>query len=431
MSLSRRFLLSLAASSALSLLPHSLAAAAEKLGDLRKIVDARFNHDSSRVVARPDDGEIGIWEVSTGNPVSGEIGTGSHGYLMSGDAKMVLIGYEDGHCRVFDATTAKAISPVLDFQLMTDYSMPGVFSPAGDVLLLFDDKEAVVFDIRAGKRVATVPLDPGPNELTPGSAAFAANDAQCFIMDGGGKVTLYDTKDWKPMSKPMKHPAAEMAYDFEFKISEDGKWLVTFDGPGENGPKGQLQVWDAIARKPLGKLLSAMNGLVPHFVGATRIAIIPARDGEAHVRELPSMKVAYSFRSHDDLDGLSLDVSPDRKWILTWGADKRLDLFDAVTGKLVSNHNGSATISKVMMEPDSSGCFVLFSNLAFPDQNHYDNYVIKLSFPELKVTESLRILEGVTNAWLSPDGKRIMVLQGISDQERLLFFDAANLKPLK
>jgi WD40 repeat protein len=430
MSLSPRFLLSLAAFGALCLSPHSLAAGAEKLGDLREIVDARFNHDASRVVVRPNDGDVGIWEVSTGNPVSGEIGAGSHRYLMSGDAKMVLIGYEEGHCRVFDAITAKAISPVFDFQL-TDYSMPGVFSPAGDALLLFGDKEAVVFDLPAGKRVASIPLDAGPNELTPGSAAFPANGAQCFIMDGGGRVTLYDTKHWKPMSKPMTHPAAEMAYDFEFKISEDGKWLVTFDGPGENGPKGQLQLWDAVARKPLGKPLSAMNGLVPHFVGANRIAIIPCRGADAHLRELPSMKVAYSFRSHDDLDGLSLDVSPDGKWILTWGEDKRLDLFDAATGKLASNHNGSATISKVMMAPDSSSCFVLFSNSAFSDQNHFDEYVIKLSFPELRVTESLRILDGVTNAWLSPDGKRIMVLQGVSEQERLLFFDAATLKPLQ
>jgi hypothetical protein len=102
-----------------------------------------------------------------------------------------------------------------------------------------------------------------------------------------------------------------------------------------------------------------------------------------------------------------------------------------VTGKLASNHNGSATISKVMMAPDSSGCFVLFSNSAFPDQSHYDDYVVKLSFPELKVTQSLRILEGVTNTWLSPDGKRIMVLQGISNREGLLFFDTTNLKPLQ
>ena len=429
MSLCRRFLASLAVSSVVCL-PHSPVVAAEKLGDLRGIADAHFNHDGSRVVVIPNEGDIGIWEVSTGNPVPGEIGPGAGGYLMSRDAKMVLIGYKEGHCRVFDATTAKAISPALDLPLKLDYLTPAVFSPAGDVLLMFKDKEAVVFDLRSGKRLTTVSLESGTDDR-PGYAAFAANGAQCFIMEGEGKVTLYDTKNWKPIGKPMMHPAAEAAYDFEFKVSEDGKWLATIDGPGENGPKGNLQVWDVAARKPLGKPLSAVNGLVPHFVGANRIAIIPARGGEAHVRELPSMKIAYTFRSHDDLDGLSLDVSPDRKWILTWGADNRFNLFDAATGKLDSNHIGSATISKVVMAPDSSGCFGVFENSAFRSQDHYDHYIARLSFPELKVTESLRILEPVASASFSPDGKRVMVHQGPSGQDRLLFFDAASLKPLK
>ena len=84
-----------------------------------------------------------------------------------------------------------------------------------------------------------------------------------------------------------------------------------------------------------------------------------------------------------------------------------------------------------MMAPDSSGCFALVDNSAFPDEKHHDFYIIKVSVPEFKVTESLRILENVSSASLSPDGKRIMVQQGEADQDRLLFFDAATLKPLK
>jgi hypothetical protein len=137
----------------------------------------------------------------------------------------------------------------------------------------------------------------------------------------------------------MLHPAADSAYDFDFKVSEDGKWLATFDTPGENGPKAQLQVWDAVARKPLGKPLIAINGHAAHFVSANRIAIIPCRGADAHLRELPSMKVVSSFDSHEDLDGMSLDISPDRKWILTWGEDGRLDLWDAATGKIKSRCN--------------------------------------------------------------------------------------------
>jgi hypothetical protein len=51
--------------------------------------------------------------------------------------------------------------------------------------------------------------------------------------------------------------------------------------------------------------------------------------------------------------------------------------------------------------------------------------------PELAITDSLRLLDSVLNASLSPDGKRLLVLQGMDNQEQVLFFDAASLKPLQ
>lgn len=405
---------------------------AEKVGDLRGVEQASFNHDGSRVIVRQRKGEVGIWEVPGGALVAGDLGpnAAADGYVLSADGKLVVVGFKDGHTRAFNAATAKAISPMLDIPLKGQLQPAAVFSPDGAALLVFAEKEAAVFNLPSGKRIATLPLEAGPNEDASGSGTFAAGGDQCFVMDGAGSVTRYDTKDWKAMGKPMHHPAAESAYDFFFSVSDDGKYLATFDGAGENGPKGQLQVWDAPASKPLGKPLIAVNGLSGRFIGPNRILATPGR-GDATVRDLPSMKVAYSLRPHDDVDGPSAETSQDGKWILAWGRDKRFDLFDAATGKLASNHGGSATISKVMMTPDSSGCYVLFDNSAFLLQNHYDNYVIKLTFPELKITESLRILDFVLGSSLSPDGKRLLVQQGLTDQERLLFFDAATLKPLE
>ena len=410
----------------------TLAAESEKLSDLRGVFRANFNHDGSCVVVRHRDGDVGIWEVSSGTRIAGDLepSTGSNAYVMSPDAKMVLVGLQEGGSRVFDAGTAKAISPILDVPVGSERQMPAVFSPDGSTVLIFAAKEAAVFDVRHGKRVASIPLPAGPNEDEPGAATFAAGGAQCFVMDGIGNVTRYDTREWKPIGKPMPHPFAESAYDFGFNTSEDGKWLVTFDGPGENGPKGHLQVWDASTNKPVGKPVVAVNGLTGRFLNNNRILISPGR-GDATVRDLPSMKVACSLRPHDDVHGASVDVSPDSKWILSWGADRILNLFDAASGKLATSHSAEATVSSVIMAPDSSACYVVYHNSAFLLQNHYDNYIIKLSFPELKITDSLRILDFVLNASLSPDGKRLLVLQGMSDQERLLFFDAANLKPLE
>jgi WD40 repeat protein len=424
-------LLSLVALSSSSFTTRTSAADPAKLADLRGIDQAGFNHDGSRVVVRVHDGQIGIWEVPAGTVIAGDIAPDARAeaYVLSADAKRIVIAFADGKARVFDTSTAKALSPILDIALTGQLQMPALFSPDGAALVVFTEKEAMVFNVSDGKRVTSLPLPAGPNEDTPGSAAFTADGAQCFIMDGAGAVTRYGTKDWKPIGKPMPHPAAESAYDFEFSISEDGKWLATFDGAGENGPKGNLQVWDAAAGTPLGKPLMAVNGLAARFFLKNRVLVTPSR-GEANVRDLPSMKVAYTLRPHDDVDGPKADLSPDRKWLLAWGADRRLDLFDAATGKLATNYPGPATISKVIMMPDASGCLVVFDNSAFVVQGHYDNYVVKLDFPELNLTESLRSLDFMSSVSLSPDGKRLLVVQGPSEQERVLFFDAATLKPL-
>jgi WD40 repeat protein len=408
------------------------AADSQRLGDLRGVEQASFNHDGSRVIVRMRGGSVGIWAVPGGERIAGDLEEQptSDSHVMSADARMVLIGFKDGHSRVFEAASAKAVSPILDVPLRGQMQVSALFSPDNNVLVIFAEKEVVVLNVRSGERIATIPLAPGTNEDSVGSAAFTAGGAQCFLMDGSGAVTRYDTKDWKPIGKPMRHPAAELAYEFFFNASEDGKWLVTFDSAGENGPKGQLQVWDAVAGKPLGKPLAAVNGFVGRFLGTNRIVITPFR-GEATVRDLPSMKVAYSLRPHDELDGPKVEISPDQKWIVSWGPDRRLDSFDAASGKLANNHISSAAISKVMAAPDSSSCFVIFDNTAFLLEGHHDYYVMKMSLPELNITASLRILDYLLSASLSQDGKCVMIQQGTTDQERLLFFHAATLKPLE
>lgn len=402
--------------------------AAEKLSELRGVFRASFNHDASRVVVRGREGEVTIWALPEGTPVVGELDpkAQSNGFLMSADGKMVAISFNDNHCRVFDPMTAKAISPLLDFRLNADFQMPGLFSPDGNALLLFGANEVVAFDIRTGKKLATIPLG-GDAESegerdSSGSAVFAAGGSQCFVMDTQGNVTRYETKSWKAAGKSVHHPSDEFANEFGFNVSEDGKWLVTYDDPGENGPKSHLQVWDAIALKAVGKPVTEKNGLLGRFLGKTRLLVSPGR-GDATVRELPSMKIVYALPKHDDIDGPRAEISPDRKWIVAWGADKRLDLVDAATGKIASNDQGQSLISRVIVAPDSASCYVIF-------EGANDQSLVKLDLPELKVAQTLPVPDFILDASVSRDGKQLMILHGGSDQERLELFDAATLKPL-
>lgn len=409
---------------------HGGNAAARRLGDLRGVWQAEFNHDGSRVLVRLRGGEIALWDLAAGTPVTGDLATPATGFVMNREGSLVVVGYADG-ARVFDPTTAKAVSPKLKAKLRESLPVPAVFSPDGGTLVIFEAEQASIWNARSGERRAATPFPDGPYEGAPPAAIFTEKGAQCFVMDPDGTVTLYETKNWKPAGKPMRHPRLETAYEFGCAASDDGKWIATFDSAGENGPKGQLQVWDAIASKALGAPLANTNGFTARFLVETdRVMIAPAR-GEASVRELPSMKVVHTIRPHDEIDGPKMELSPDGKWILAWGSDGIIAVHDSTTGKVKCVFAEKATIRNVLMAPDSSACFVVYDNSTFSIQGHQDNYVLRLQLPDLKVAASYRSLAFVRGTALSPDGRRLLLLEGGDGQERLLIFDAANLKPRK
>lgn len=405
------------------------ACAADRLADLTGVFEATFNHDGSRVLVRTREGAVGLWNVATGVPVPGDLGTKAEGEVSvwSADARRVLIGLKTGGARVFAADTGAALSPALDVPLRD--KTRAAFSPDGATLVMLDETAAVVVEVQSGRRLATLPLAlPAADDEPPVTPAvrFTADGAHCFLMGRAGSVVRYDARTWKPAGPALRHPASPAAYQFGFATSADGRWVATFDGPGENGPKGHLQIWDAKSQA-LGKPLSAVNGMEGRFLaGADRLVILPGR-GEGRVRALPSAK-GYAIRQHDDIEGPSVEISPDGKWLLSWGSDRSLRLLDAATGAVRGSHSSGAAIAQVVTE--AAGAFVLFDNTAFLLQNHHDFYVVKMDFAELRITHSRRFTEPVQRIALSPDGTRLLIQTGPSDRERLLFLNASDLAPL-
>ena len=321
---------------------------------------------------------------------------------------------------------------MLDLAIHEDANPQALFSPDGNTLVFFGSKETSVLDVKTGKRITTIPIqfELEEDSGSTASGAFASEGATCFVMDYQGVVTAYQTKDWTPLGQPMKHPAAESAYEFGFEASKDGKWLVTFDGPGENGPKGHLQVWDAVANKALGEPLAAVNGMDGRFLpGQSRVLVRSGR-GEATVRDVPSMNIAYVIKQHDEIDGPKVEVFPNGKWLIAWGPDKEIDLIDAETGKILKTHLAPAAVTEIIIPSDSSSCFIGFDNGSFSTDGHYDSYLQRFSVPELDSKGSIRILDFVARQALSPDGRWISIVQGGSEEEKLSLFDAATLKPV-
>lgn len=404
--------------------------AATRLSEVRGIWEAHFNHDASRVVTQTRAGVVAIWDAEKGTLVAADLEGESQ--RMSPDGRRVLVAGKTGG-RVLDATTGQPISPLLSIQFADPAGPLAAFSPDGETLVAFEANAASIWRVGDGRKIADFPWD-APSETdstdSPPSVVFAKDGAHCFLHDGRGTVQRYDAMTWKSIGPALRHPAAEAAYNFGVVVSDSGKWAATFDNPGENGPTGNLQIWDAGPGKPLGRPLTTINGFTAYFpAGTDRVVITPAR-GEGQVRELPSMKRAYAIRAHDDLDGPQVAISPDGKWILSWGPDSRLDLIDAATGKLAENVSSRAQVEKILFAPDSSSVYVVYENTAFLLEHHYDLYVMKMSLPELKVTGSIRLSDYLLRWELSPDGRRLLLLPGGSDAERIVIYDAVTMKPL-
>lgn len=400
-------------------------ARAAGLGDLRGVVQAHFNHDASRVVTRTGQGEIGIWDTKKGTAVSGDaaLKKPAEAYLMSPDGRKVLISFKDGHARVFDASSGAAVSPVLDLALPESDNPRAVFSPDASSLVYFGEKDSIVLDVKTGKKQVSLPVRFKLDETSDStaSAIFTKDGTKCFVSDFGGTVTAYDARKWTATGKPMSHPPAEMSYTFGFDASSDGKWVVTFDDPGENGPNGNLQVWDTSTSQPLGEPLTGKNGMTGRFLPGQDRVLVGAGRGDATVRELPSLAVSYEVKKHDELDGPTTAVFPNGKWFLAWGSDKKIDLIDAATGKILGSASFSSGISWVTIAPDSSACYLA------PNEST----VQRLSVPELKATGTANVMDNLVGPSISQDGRWFLILQGNSDDGRIAIFETTTMKPIE
>ena len=140
--------------------PTLSAAESARLGDLRGVWQANFNYDASRLVVRLRSGEMGLWDMKKGTPITGDpaLKAPSSDYVLSPDARRVLVGFKDGHARIFDTSSGSALSPVLDLAFKENATPQALFSPDGGTVVFFGNKETSVLDVKTGKRIATIPI---------------------------------------------------------------------------------------------------------------------------------------------------------------------------------------------------------------------------------------------------------------------------------
>ncbi len=404
----------------------------ENLADLRGVWQANFNLNASRIVLQMRGRGISLWDAATGKAVCQDFGSGKETdfYVLRPDRKAALISFRPRGALLVDLTTGEPVSPPFDIDVLQTDPGNTVFSPDMSTLIAFDrDRSAHVFDSQTGKlRVAPIPTGakaPEDMELER-LAKFTADGACCFLSDLDGSVVRYDTKTWKTFGKPIRHPRQE--YSQGFDISADGKWLVTFDGGGDHGSKDMLQMWEVETAKPVGKPINAVEGVVGQFLTEPRRLLVRTGRIGSGVYALPTGTLRFPIAQHDNLYGPAVAVSPDGKWLLSHGADRFLTLQDASSGERRGGMSASCHAGDVLFAPDSQSCFVVFDNSAFILEHYYDQYVMRVRLPEMKINGSIRVLDYIHRTELSADGRKLLILQGGTDKERVSVFDTVTMK---
>ncbi len=123
------------------------------------------------------------------------------------------------------------------------------------------------------------------------------------------------------------------AHVFHTGISADGK---LFFGAGDAGPTGSIRIFEVASGKqvhdlrPGGNVWFSSAAFVP---GGQYLVAAYSQAKDLYLWDIATGKVVRKFTGHTGR-GNGFAVSPDGKWLVSWGDDHTLCLWDVATGKL-------------------------------------------------------------------------------------------------
>lgn len=329
------------------------------------------NRDGTRLFTVTMDGTVAGWDLTTGE----QIGRLDHGnFIVGGDvsetAPRAATCGADGTVKLWDTSDG---SSHLIGQLAgpTNIAWKCSFSTDGHRLLAASqDGRAYVWDVRSGAAVQTV--DHGSPLWT---AHFAPDGGRFATVSFDGRVKVWDTASGGLLA------SHDTMGGTEAKFSSDGQRLVAARGDG------RLRVW----RAPDGPLRATFNARSQDIVAMTN-------DGSVMAIRSGFDVIAIDATGHPITDvrlqpPLAISAqSPTLVGAAATGGVVRIDLashavttlpIDGIPTTLATSHDGTRALAVV------NGRAELWSG-----------------------TTRSRVIDGVANGLLSPDGKRVLAWGG-------------------
>lgn len=334
------------------------------------IMPTAFSADGQRVAAvghRRADGAAGqadqtdhlvrAWDLATGKQlfaVDVRNNASSHQLAFSPDGKRLLASFRsiDEGMYCWNIATGRL------WQNKEFGHTAFVFTPDGKILSSQQRPSAVDLETGRTAEVANLPAFDWDTRLT------LAPDGKTLLLANDKDVTVWDLKAGKEL-RAIKGAGEEIV------LTPDGKGLITNDGA--------LQRWDLATGKPLWRDTSSLGHTgevtVVAFSADGKRLVSASNDGTVRLWDATSGRPLRVWRGHEAKrmryarEGLkALDISADGRRVVSAGTDERIKLWDVgadaalrtITLPGRENGEGERHVYQVRISPDGGKVFGLF-----------------------------------------------------------------------
>jgi WD40 repeat protein len=284
------------------------------VGAEKRVWDAAFNRDGSRLVTASEDGGVRIWDVRTPRsphlvaslradpPVSSA--------RFSPDGRFVVTAGEAG-AQIW-RTASGTREPAASFGSGANMA---TFSPDGSLVVSAANDGLHLWSVRSKRPVGELSQRAGKRQF---AAAAFSSDGRRIAAAAGSTAAVWSVPDGRRLAV-LSHPQEEKVRDVVFRPG--GKQVVTA------GTEGVARVWQV----PSGKLESQLSGHTDTLQSAAfssdgRFLVTAGDDATARVWDVQTRKTVAEFLGHTG-PVLSSSFSADGRFLVTAGDDGHLRLW--------------------------------------------------------------------------------------------------------
>ena len=337
-------------------------------GHAGEVYSVAFSPSGDFVLTGSHDGTARLWNLHTGQEERRFVGNSGGATLVSaafsGDGRCVVTKQRGaspvwGLLRVWDATTGQEIRRF-------ERALPGVgsvaFSPDGRYLLEGNNTGWKLWDAVTGAELLVFRGTYGETweafSRSHVNAALFTPDGHCILAGGqDGAIKVWDIRTLVPhlqIIRRFEGVFCQGCWGGFQRSSRDSQCFLT--------RSSALRMWDVAS----GSLIRSfsIDPLAPSFSAAlsadAQLLATGIRGGDVVLWNVTTREELYRLAAQ----ARSVAFSPDDRWILTWGWQSSVQLWDTATGQPLVEFEHMDGVDFAMLSPDGRRVVTYGSGLA-------------------------------------------------------------------